>query len=146
MKKLFVVTLVLGLTVTLSPYQGWSKKARRVSVATAGVGRTYCQIGVAIANVLTGHMEGVEATAVTTAGAVEGVRLLGKKQADIPFTLALLNAKAVRGIGPFKRKSVQLQAVVTLYPNVAMIVTLEGSGIEGYKSPFPHSTPSPDPA
>lgn len=132
MKKLFVFTLVLGLTVTLFPHQGWSK-ARRISIATAGVGGTYYQIGAAIANILTQHMEGIEATAVTTAGAVENVRLLGKKQADIGFTLALLNAKAAKGTGPFKKKPVQLRAVGTLYPNVAMMVTLKGSGIEGYR-------------
>jgi len=131
MRKLLVVILVLGLTVSLLPESGWSE-VRRISVATSGVGGTYYPIGAAIADILSKHMAGIEATAVTSAGAVENVRLLGKKQADIAFTLALLNVKAVTGTGPFKQP-VQMRPIATLYPNLALMVTLKGSGIEGYR-------------
>ncbi len=131
MRKLLVGILVLGLALSLVPQVGRAE-VRRISIATSVVGGTYYPIGAAIADILSKNMAGVEATAVTSAGAVENVRLLGKKQADIAFTLALLNAKAVEGTGPFKTP-IQMRAIATLYPNLALMVTLKASGIEGYR-------------
>ncbi len=131
MKRLFGVAVFLFLAVTLVPQAGWSAQ-KRIVIATAGVGGTYYQIGAAMANILTEYMKGIDATAVTSAGAVENVRLLGKKQADLAFTMAQLNANAVKGTPPFK-EAIAVSPIATLYPNLALMVTLKGSGIEGYR-------------
>ena len=131
MKKLSLLVLFSILALTFISQSAWSAD-RRISIATAGVGGTYYQIGAALANVLSDHMPGIQATTVTSAGAVENVRLLGKKQADMAFTMALLNDKAIKGNRPFK-KVIRVSPIATLYPNVALMVTLKGSGIEGYR-------------
>ncbi len=123
---LLVLITALGLASSALP------QTRRIAIGTADVGGTYYPMGGSIASLISKKMPGFEATAVVTAGAVENVRLLDKKDVDIAFTLSFISQRAMQGEKPFTKK-IDQRAIMTLYPNIVMLVTLADSGIKSYK-------------
>jgi len=131
MKKTMIIFLSSVLLVTCLLDLSFSQ-TRRISIGTADVGGTYYPMGGSIANLISKRIPGFEATAIVTAGAVENIRLLDKKEADIGFTLSFISYKAMNGEKPFNKK-IDQRAIMTLYPNIVMLVTLADSDIKSYR-------------
>ena len=131
MKKVIFGILVCFFLVLLLSAESFAQ-TRRIAIGTADVGATYYPMGGSIANLISKKMPGFEATAVVTAGAVENVRLLDKKEVDIAFTLSFISHKAMDGEKPFTKK-IDQRAIMTLYPNIVLLVTLADSGIRTYQ-------------
>ncbi len=131
MKKTVSIILAI-LCVTLLCVLSVFSQTRRITIGTADVGATYYAMGGSIATLISKKMPGFEGTAVVTAGAVENVRLLDKKEIDVGFTLSFISLKAIEGEKPFTKK-IDQRAIMTLYPNIVMVVTLADSGIKSYK-------------
>ncbi|MBI5442692.1 MAG: TAXI family TRAP transporter solute-binding subunit [Deltaproteobacteria bacterium] len=123
------LTFVLTTTLLCAPAHS---ESRRISIGTADVGGTYYPMGGSMANLISKKLPGFEATALVTAGAVENIRLLDKKEVDIGFTLSFLSHKAMEGEKPFSKK-IDHRAIMTLYPNIVMLVTLADSNIKSWK-------------
>jgi TRAP transporter TAXI family solute receptor len=131
MKKtglVIVISLLLALSLAASAFS----QPRRITIGTADVGATYYPMGGSIATLISKKMPAFEGTAVVTAGAVENVRLLDKKEVDIGFTLSFISHKAIEGEKPFTKK-IDHRAIMTLYPNIVMVVALADSDIKSYK-------------
>jgi TRAP transporter TAXI family solute receptor len=131
MKKVVSCLFLACLVLAISSETSWSQ-TRRISIGTSDVGGTYYPMGGSIASLISKKMPGFEGTAVVTAGAVENVRLLDKKEVDVGFTLSFISHKAINGEKPFSKK-IDHGAIMTLYPNIVMLVTLADSGIKSYK-------------
>lgn len=131
MKKGIIAFWVSFCVVSLLSVEGFAQ-TRRIAIGTADVGATYYPMGGSLANLISKKMPGFEATAVVTAGAVENVRLLDKKEIDIGFILSFISHKAIEGEKPFTKK-IDHKAIMTLYPNIVMVVALADSDIKSYK-------------
>jgi hypothetical protein len=122
------VTL-LGVVAACSP-QG-SGLTERLSVATGGTGGVYYPYGGGVAQVISDHVEGVEATAEVTAGTVDNLKFISNRGADLAFALADSLDDAAGGRGAFADfGTVPARAIAVLYDNLNQLVTLEGKGIE----------------
>ncbi|MGH3665294.1 MAG: TAXI family TRAP transporter solute-binding subunit [Egibacteraceae bacterium] len=104
-----------------------------LSIATGGTGGAYYPIGGAMGNMLADEIEGVSnATAETTGGSVENIRLIHQGRAE----MALAQGDAVylgcRGEGDFDEPQ-NIATVALPYVNVLQVVTTEGTGIESFE-------------
>ncbi|MCC7276378.1 MAG: TAXI family TRAP transporter solute-binding subunit [Alphaproteobacteria bacterium] len=110
-----------------------AQNTRQLSIATGGTGGVYYPLGGGLANVLTKHVPGWQATAEVTGGSVDNLKLVGAGKAEIAFTMADASLDAARGQDKFTSGKVPHQALAVLYPNRMHVVTVEGTGIAGMK-------------
>jgi hypothetical protein len=124
----------LALTALLaslaSPSCGSGSRVQYLSIATGDTGGVYYAYGGGLAKVISDHVEGVRATAESTAASVDNLKLIRDGKADVAFTLADTATDAVKGLGPFADGGpVPARALAVLYYNYLHLVTLDGSGI-----------------
>jgi uncharacterized protein len=103
---------------------------KTISIGTGGTGGVYYPLGGAIANVLSKHLPGVQATAEVTGGSVDNLKLIGSGQSEIGFSMADAALDALKGEDKFKGSKVPLQTLLVVYPNRMHVVTVEGTGVE----------------
>lgn len=100
----------------------------QVSIATGGTGGVYYVYGGGIAEVLTRHLEGVNAVAEVTSASVDNIRLLTQGEAEVAFSLADTAYLAVQGEDPFEEPQ-PIRALAVLYNNYNHLVVRADSGI-----------------
>jgi TRAP transporter TAXI family solute receptor len=125
------LSLVPGSLVTASG--AFAQERRNLSIVTGGTGGVYYPLGGGLANLLTKHVPGWQATAEVTGGSVDNLKLIGAKRADIGFTMADASLDAAKGEDKFKGAPVPNRALAVLYPNRMHVVTIEGTGINSFK-------------
>lgn len=103
---------------------------KTISIGTGGTGGVYYPLGGAIANTLSKHLPGVQATAEVTGASVDNLKLIGSGQSEVGFTMADTALEALKGEDKFKGNKVDARTLLVLYPNRMHVVTTEGSGIE----------------
>ena len=121
-----VVLLALALVSCGAEAPGGSD---RLSIATGGTGGVYYVYGGALADQITQNVEGVEATAESTAASVDNMLLIESGGSDLAFVSADTAADAVAGTEDFE-EPIPAQVLAQLYFSPIQVVTLEGSGIE----------------
>jgi uncharacterized protein len=121
-----VVLLALALVSCGAEAPG---EGDRLSVATGGTGGVYYVYGGALADQITQNVEGVEATAESTAASVDNMLLIESEGSDLAFVSADTAADAVAGTEDFE-EPIPAQVLAQLYLSPIQVVTLEGSGIE----------------
>ena len=128
--RAFFPVALLGAALACAPPSGGGL-TQRLSVATGGTGGVYYPFGGGVAQVISDHVEGVEATAEVTAGTVDNLKFLANHGADLAFALADSLDDAAAGRGVFADFGVvPARAIAVLYDNLNQLVTLEGKGIE----------------
>ena len=58
-----------------------------IAIATGGTGGVYYPMGGAMANVLSKHLPGMQATARVTGGSVDNLKLIGSNQSEVALTM-----------------------------------------------------------
>ena len=101
----------------------------RLSIATGGTGGVYFVYGGALADQISQNVDGVEATAESTAASVDNMLLIADGSSDLAFVSADTAADAVAGTEDFE-EPVPAQVLAQLYLSPIQVVVLEGSGIE----------------
>lgn len=119
-----------GASATPAPSVGDGVETQRLTIATGGTGGVYFPLGGGLADQLSEHIEGVEATAQETSASVDNMLLIGTGEADIAFVLADTAADAVEGRGDFEGNPIDACTLGILYGNYTQVVTTQGSGIE----------------
>jgi len=126
-------TLALALLVGVGTLAGCSGAAPgqgdRISIAAGGTGGVYFVYGGGLANLITEHVEGYEATSETTSASVDNMLLVGEQSSDVAFALADAAVDGVNGEGAFE-EPVPARALAQLYVSPVQIVAGAGSGIE----------------
>jgi TRAP transporter TAXI family solute receptor len=107
-----------------------SAQNKTLSIVTGGTGGVYYPLGGGLANVLSKHVPGLQATAEVTGGSVDNLKLIGTGKADVAFTMADASLDAMRGEDKFKGNKVDHRALAVLYPNRMHVVTIEATGIK----------------
>ncbi len=106
--------------------------AKRMTVATAGIGSVQFTIGGAIARTIAQYT-GLEAIAEITSGRADNCELVGSKRSDLGLIAADMAYDAFRGTGMFEGKPVPIRVLTALYPSYTHIVTLKNSKIASVK-------------
>jgi uncharacterized protein len=101
----------------------------RVSIATGGTGGVYYVYGGALADQITQNVEGVEATAESTAASVDNMFLIENGSSDLAFVSADTAADGVAGVEDFE-EPIPAQVLAQLYFSPIQVVALDGSGIQ----------------
>ncbi|MDQ4002452.1 MAG: TAXI family TRAP transporter solute-binding subunit [Actinomycetota bacterium] len=120
-----VVLLALALVSCSAEAPGGGD---RLSIATGGTGGVYYVYGGALADEITQNVEGVEATAESTAASVDNMFLIENGGSDLAFVSADTAADGVAGREDFE-EPIPAQVLAQLYYSPIQVVALEGSGI-----------------
>jgi uncharacterized protein len=107
-----------------------AQQQTNIAIATGGTGGVYYPMGGGMANVLSKHLPGVQATARVTGGSVDNLKLIGSDQSEVAFSMVDAALDAVKGQDKFKGVPLDVRTLMVLYPNRMHVVTVEGRGIE----------------
>ena len=127
LKRAFFGIVALGVALAAGQVQS---QQRNIAIGTGGTGGVYYPLGGAVANVLSKHLPGVQATAEVTGGSVDNLKLIGSGQSELGFSMADAALDALQGQDKFKSGKVPLRTLAVFYPNRMHVVTVEGTGIE----------------
>jgi uncharacterized protein len=129
LKRALTILAVAAQTAAMAGGAAMAQQ-KTIAIGTGGTGGVYYPLGGAIANVLSKHLPGVQATAEVTGGSVDNLKLIGSGQSEIGFSMADAALDALKGEDKFKGGKVPLQTLMVLYPNRMHVVTVEGTGID----------------
>lgn len=130
-------TLVLGI-VLASALVGSVHAQQRVflSIATGGTAGVYFPLGAALAELWTGKVPNMQATAQTSGAAVANIRTLERADVSVAFVQNDIAYYAFYGtemfmdrIGNKPQPLAQLRGMAMLYPETIQVVTLRSKGI-----------------
>jgi uncharacterized protein len=108
---------------------GDAKAKRFISIGSAPTGGTFFVIGGAFEKVINESDIGSNATNESTKGSRENIIRLDKQEIDFGMSNAAITFFGVRGESGWK-KPMAARSVITMAPNVAQFITIEGAGIE----------------
>ena len=103
---------------------------KTIAIGTGGTGGVYYPLGGGLANILSKHLPGYQATAEVTGGSVDNLKLIGSGQSELAFSMADAALDAYKGEDKFKGSKVAVRTLMVLYPNRMHVVTIEGTGID----------------
>ena len=103
--------------------------AQNISIGTGGTGGVYYPMGGGIADILSKHVPGMQATAEVTGGSVDNLKLIGSGKPYIGLSMTDAAQDAFKGEQKFQGNKVPLRTLMILYPNRMHVVTVEGTGI-----------------
>src|SRR3954471_24967239 len=108
MKRVLKAAVVLaGITLAAT---AWAQ-GKNLSIVTGGTGGVYYPLGGGLANVLSKHIPGLQATAEVTGGSIYNLKLIGTGKADVAFTMADASLDAALGEDKFKGNKVEHRAL-----------------------------------
>ena len=129
MKGIKRLLLAAGLALAAAAPSG--AQSTDIVIGADTVGGSYYLYAGGIASYLTEKNEALDATARTTRGSVENVRLLDRDGLDLGLANASVVAQQKAGIGQFSdAQSDKLRGVAVLDLSPTHVVTLESSGIK----------------
>jgi uncharacterized protein len=129
MRRRAVLISALGLSAAMVAGVAVAQQLN-IAIATGGTGGVYYPLGGGMANVLSKHVPGVQATARVTGGSVDNLKLIGSKQSEVALVMVDAALDALKGEDKFKGSAVEVRTLMVLYPNRMHVVSIEGTGIE----------------
>jgi TRAP transporter TAXI family solute receptor len=127
-----VKAILIGAALTLAG-PGMAAESINLSIATGGTGGVYYPLGGGMANVLSKHVPGMQATAEVTGGSVANLQLIGTGKPYIALTMTDAALDAYKGEDKFKAKKVPVRTLMVMYPNRMHVVTVEGTGVNKFE-------------
>jgi TRAP transporter TAXI family solute receptor len=127
MKQL--LRMLAFVTGALFALTGFAQSKTNIFIATGPTTGVYYPMGGGMADILTKHVPGLNATAGTTDGSMANLLLINQGKADIALSMADASWDAYKGQLKFQDKPVAVRALMVLYPNRMHVVTVEGTGI-----------------
>ena len=89
-----------------------SLMAQNISIATGGTGGVYYPMGGGLANVLSKHIPGMQATAEVTGGSVDNLNLIGSGKPYVAFSMVDAALDAAKGQEKFKGRKVDVLSLI----------------------------------
>lgn len=141
LSMLLVCTLTLMGAFANGTQEGATSKAvssagassggvKRISIGTAGTAGSLYPMGVAMAETITKHVEGLSCTGEATAASVENIRNLTSGKLAMGISQSEIAYLAYNGLGDFQqRKANDLRALFSTINSYVQIFTLDGSSI-----------------
>jgi len=101
-----------------------------IHFGTSAVGGIYYQIGMPMCQIINKYLGNeYHATAETTIGSVENIRLLSQGKIQLGLTVPFMAANAVKGVKPFEEK-IPLRTVMRTIPVCNLFVVMANSNIK----------------
>ena len=124
---LALAAAALSAGLVAAPHDAQAQEERDYLLATASTGGTYYPVGVALATLVKVRLqpgEGINLSAINSAGSGENVKLLREDEAQFAILQGLYGYFAWNGLGPVEPDGPQenLRAVTMLWPNVEHFV------------------------
>ncbi len=136
MKKLITMLLVVLVVSGALFAQGTNEQGvketplLRISIGTAGTAGSLYPMGVAMAETITKHVEGIACTGEATAASVENIRNLTQGKLAMGISQSEIAWLAYNGLGDFKgRKATDLRSLFSTIYSYGQVFTLESSSI-----------------
>jgi TRAP transporter TAXI family solute receptor len=121
--SLFLAAMFIGAPVS-------ALAVEEIHFGTSAVGGIYYQIGMPMCQVINKYLGNeYHATAETTIGSVENIRLLGQGKIQLGLTVPFMAANAVKGAKPFEEK-IALRTVMRTIPVCNLFVVMANSNIK----------------
>jgi TRAP transporter TAXI family solute receptor len=121
---------LLQLICSVALLASSSLMAQNISIATGGTGGVYYPMGGGLANILSKHVPGMQATAEVTGGSVDNLNLIGSGKPYVAFSMVDAALDAAKGQEKFRGRKVDVKTLLVLYPNRMHVVTTEATGIK----------------
>lgn len=129
MKKLLAT--VLTLTLCLSMAGSALAADKYITIGTAGTSGALYPMGVAMAQTITDHVEGISATGEATAASIENLRNLHQGNMDLAISQTEVASFAYYGQSDYEGAAfTDIRALYSTIYNYLQVFTLEGRGIE----------------
>jgi TRAP transporter TAXI family solute receptor len=125
---LAIATLAVGAATIAGA--AFAQQGLNIAIATGGTGGVYYPLGGGMANVLSKHVPGVQASARVTGGSVDNLKLIGSQQSEVALVMVDAALDALKGEDKFKGSPVDVRTLMVLYPNRMHVVSMEGTGVE----------------
>jgi len=107
-----------------------AQQGLNIAIATGGTGGVYYPLGGGMANVLSKHVPGMQASARVTGGSVDNLKLIGSQQSEVALVMVDAALDALKGEDKFKGSPVDVRTLMVLYPNRMHVVSMDGTGVE----------------
>jgi TRAP transporter TAXI family solute receptor len=126
-RRSLLAAAMAGTMLSLAPVSASAQDSQDYLLATASTGGTYYPVGVAIATLVKVRLqnaEGINMSAISSAGSGENIRLLRDGEAQFAILQGLFGAYARQGAGPIEESGPQenLRSISMLWPNVEHVV------------------------
>lgn len=129
MRPVTIRSFVLGLVGLVGLLTGCGDAGPTFSIATGGPAGLFYPFGGAMASIWSRELPDVNVRAEVTGGSVINVIQVARRESELGVTTADVLTDAYLGRGPFP-EPLPLRILITAYPNLVHIVTLESRGIE----------------
>jgi uncharacterized protein len=128
-RKAFAIS-ALAVSAALIASAALAQQGLNIAIATGGTGGVYYPLGGGMANVLSKHVPGMQASARVTGGSVDNLKLIGSQQSEVALVMVDAALDALKGEDKFKGSPVDVRTLMVLYPNRMHVVSMEGTGVE----------------
>ena len=128
-RKAFAIS-ALAVSAALIAGAALAQQGLNIAIATGGTGGVYYPLGGGMANVLSKHVPGMQASARVTGGSVDNLKLIGSQQSEVALVMVDAALDALKGEDKFKGTPVDVRTLMVLYPNRMHVVSMEGTGVE----------------
>ena len=128
-RKAFAIS-ALAVSAALIVGAALAQQGLNIAIATGGTGGVYYPLGGGMANVLSKHVPGMQASARVTGGSVDNLKLIGSQQSEVALVMVDAALDALKGEDKFKGRPVDVRTLMVLYPNRMHVVSMEGTGVE----------------
>ena len=128
-RKAFAIS-ALAVSAAVIAGVAFAQQGLNIAIATGGTGGVYYPLGGGMANVLSKHVPGMQASARVTGGSVDNLKLIGSQQSEVALVMVDAALDALKGEDKFKGSPVDVRTLMVLYPNRMHVVTIDGTGIE----------------
>jgi TRAP transporter TAXI family solute receptor len=130
MKRKGLVISALAVSAAVIAGAALAQQGLNIAIATGGTGGVYYPLGGGMANVLSKHVPGMQASARVTGGSVDNLKLIGSQQSEVALVMVDAALDALKGEDKFKGSPVDVRTLMVLYPNRMHVVSMEGTGVE----------------
>ena len=128
-RKAFAIS-ALAVSAALIVGAALAQQGLNIAIATGGTGGVYYPLGGGMANVLSKHVPGMQASARVTGGSVDNLKLIGSQQSEVALVMVDAALDALKGEDEVKGSPVDLRTLIVLYPNRRHVVSIDGTGVE----------------
>ena len=128
-RKAFAIS-ALAVSAAMIAGAALAQQGLNIAIATGGTGGVYYPLGGGMANVLSKHVPGMQASARVTGGSVDNLKLIGSQQSEVALVMVDAALDALKGEDKFKGSPVDVRTLMVLYPNRMHVVSMEGTGVE----------------
>jgi TRAP-type uncharacterized transport system substrate-binding protein len=100
-RKAFAIS-ALAVSAALIAGAALAQQGLNIAIATGGTGGVYYPLGGGMANVLSKHVPGMQASARVTGGSVDNLKLIGSQQSEVALVMVDAALDALKGEDKFK--------------------------------------------